>query len=63
MTWLVLATEEVRGEEGICDGFKNVDNSGIGEWDDGSYAGVNDEKSGKGVAPPGVEASSDDGCS
>lgn len=62
MTWLVLATEE-GGEKGIWDGFKNVDNSGIGEQDDGSHAGVNDEKSGKGVAPPGVEASSDDGCS
>jgi hypothetical protein len=29
--WLVLATEEVRGEEGIWDRFKDVDNSGIGE--------------------------------
>jgi len=62
-TWLVPATEGVRGEEGIWDGFKNVENSGIGERDDGSHAGVEYEKSGKGVAPPDVEACSDDGCS
>jgi len=60
----VLATEEVRGGEGIWDGSKNAENSGIGEQDDGSHAGVDDdEKSGKGVAPPGVEACSDDSCS
>jgi len=58
-----LSATWLRGEEGIWDGFKNVENSGIGERDDGSHAGVDDEKSGKGVAPPDVEACSDDGCS
>ena len=57
------ATEEVRGEEGVWDGFKNAENSGIGERDDGSHAGVKDEKLGKGVAPPDVEACSDNSCS
>ena len=58
----MLVTEEMRGEEGIWTGSKNAENSGIGERDDGSHAGVDDEKSGKGVAPPGVEACGDDNC-
>lgn len=58
----MLATGEVRGGESIWDGFENVGDSGIGVWDDGSHAGVDDEKkSGKGVAPPDIEASSVEG--
>jgi len=55
-TWLVLAT-------GIGDEFKGVKNSGIGERDDGSQAGVDEEKSGIGVAQPDVEACNNDCCS
>ena len=54
--WLVLAT-------GIGDEFGGVKNSGIGEWDDGSHAGVDEEKSGMGVTPPDVEACNDNWCS